>query len=73
MKSVRVEPAGAGTLLIDVACDCGRNGLRDEAGNSDFKHKIRIGATESDKTLSCDCGRKYGLHPQTDHIHVFDL
>jgi hypothetical protein len=60
-------------LLIDVVCVCGRNGFRDEAENADFKHEISIGATEPDKTLSCDCGKRYRLHPQTGHIHILSL
>ena len=73
MKSVRIEPVSTSVLLVDVVCDCGRNGLRDESGNADFKHKIRVGATEQDKVLSCDCGKRYRLHPQTGHVHVFAL
>jgi len=72
MKSIRIEPAAGGrTLRIDVVCDCGNNGLVDEiSGEESFKHEVKLGV-EQDKILTCSCGKKYRLHPQGTHIHVF--
>ena len=75
MKSVRIEPVNpdiANTLFVDVVCDCGKNGLKNEAGHTDFKHMVTTVAGEPDKLLSCECGRKYLLHPQNGHIHIFN-
>ena len=76
MKSIRIEPAQQGrVLLIDVVCDCGRNALKStQTGDTSFKHAVLI--TDDtfegvDDILVCDCGKKYRLHPQRGHIHVF--
>lgn len=73
MKSVRIEPGNErGIFLIDVVCDCGQNGLTNEAtGERSFKHEVRAGCGEQDTVLSCsECGKKYRVHPQGTHIHV---
>lgn len=80
MKSVRIEAvatlagsSGIGPLyVIDVVCDCGANGLTDEAtGESSFKHQIASGPGPK-KMFTCRCGKKYRLRPQTGHIHIED-
>lgn len=79
MKSVRIEqistvaPHGRPLFVIDVVCDCGNNGLVDEAtGEASFKHPVSVGGGQ-DKVLVCRCGKKYRLHPQETHIHVFSV
>lgn len=75
MKDIRIEPRDGRTLLVDVVCDCGANGLVDEAtGSSSFKHEVKIGNTgQEDKILACTCGKKYRLQSQTTHVHVFSM
>src|SRR4051812_26476940 len=73
MNSVRIEtvPSDPLTLLIDVVCDCGNNGLTNDAtGERSFRHAVRINSGH-DVVLVCVCGRKYRLHPQSKHIHVY--
>jgi hypothetical protein len=73
MKAVRVEVGGErGVLLIGIVCDCGKNGLEDEAGNQSFKHEVRVGHHD-DTVLHCSaCGKKYRLFSQEGHIHIKD-
>lgn len=73
MQSVRIEPQeNSRILLVDIVCGCGKNGLRNEAtGNRSFKHPIALGVA-ANTVLSCECGKKYGVRPQGNHIHVFD-
>jgi len=74
MKSIRIEPRGGCTLLVDVVCDCGANALTDEAtGERSFKHEIEVGNMQGDKILTCNCGRKYRLQSQGTHVHVFSM
>ena len=74
MQSIRIEPQDGGeVLLIDVVCDCGQNGLRNEdTGETSFKHRVALGATGGN-VLACGCGKRYRLHPQGTHIHIFAL
>lgn len=74
MKDIRIEPIAQGrTLLVDVTCDCGQNGLTDKAtGKASFKHPINVGVIQY-KILVCCCGKKYHLHSQGMHIHVFSV
>lgn len=83
MKSIRIAPivgAGGVEFLIDIVCECGRNGLTNETtGEVSFKHSI-LAMTEQGMTLRCDCGKRFQIrsslelirHPQS-HIHVSDL
>lgn len=72
MKSVRVQPAETGLLLVDVVCDCGSNGLTDfDSNESSFRHKVLLGGKPM--TLRCDCGKRYLLTPQSTHIHVSNI
>ncbi|MBP7134677.1 hypothetical protein KBA73_05675 [Patescibacteria group bacterium] len=72
MRSVRIELVpGQAALLIDVVCDCGRNGLTNEAtGEGKFKHHIDIWIGVPPTILSCSCGKRYVVASQRDHIHV---
>ena len=77
MQGVRIEAVvtlGGGDIRflyeVDVLCDCGKNGLADEAtGESSFRHQIATG-NGPDKLLVCACGKKYILHSQGTHIYV---
>lgn len=72
MRSVRIQPAEAGTvLLIDIVCQCGNNGMKNVAtGEFSFKHRIPRGIGDP-VTLKCGtCEREYVVQPQGDHVHV---
>lgn len=85
MKSVRIEAVAtlpnpgviAPLYEVDVVCDCGANGLIDEAtGEASFRHSIAPVSHErysNDKVLVCSCGKKYRLHPQRTHIHISNV
>lgn len=74
MHSVRIEPTTINdeiTFLIDIVCICGLNRLTDEkTGETSFKHEVRLCSMQEDKKLVCDCGQRYTLHPQRNHLHV---
>lgn len=73
MKSVRIQPDQDGVLLVDIVCDCGKNGLKEKiSGEASFKHVVKTGGDEQDKVLACECGREFRIHPQMNHIHIFD-
>ncbi len=73
MKSVRIQPGQAGTLFVDVVCTCGASGLKNEAtGMASFKHLVLLGGKITQQ-ISCLCGRRYELKPQTDHVHISQL
>lgn len=71
MQGVRVQLTSKGKILVDVVCDCGRNGLADKlTGEAGFKHLIELG-TDEIKVLVCDvCQSEYAVVSQSDHIHV---
>ena len=72
MKNIRIEPLADGhSILLDIECDyCGNNGLKDEvSGKHSFQHQVKVG--EPDRVLVCSCGKKYRIHPQRTHVHVF--
>jgi hypothetical protein len=69
MRSVRIEPDGAGTLWTDVVCGCGRNGLRaDGEPHGNFRHRLEPGGKE--RILACTCGTRFRLRPQRGHAHI---
>lgn len=73
MRDVRIESTEGGrTLLIDIVCDCGGNGLMDsDTGEKSFKHAVQVGIGP-DKILVClSCMKKYRIHPQGTHVHIF--
>lgn len=74
MKALRIQADRDGsTFFLDVVCDCGHNGLKNEvSGVSSFHHKIELGEWP-DKMLTCDCGKRYRIHPQETHIHVSNI
>ena len=70
--NIRIEPSTAKILLVDVTCSCGANGLKNVGtGARNFKHVVQLGG--NDVTLICDCGKRYMIHPQTDHFHVSEM
>lgn len=73
MQSIRIQPLVNGsTLLVAVTCDCGNSILTNKTTRKfDFNHQITMRADNDDKILICGCGKKYRLHPQGNHIHVF--
>lgn len=76
MNGVRIEPIdGSKVFLVDVVCDCGHNGLFNEAtGERSFKHRIEVGATSEQKILvRCDCGKKYVITAQRTHVHIVSM
>lgn len=77
MKSVRVQPLPeTNDVLVDVMCDCWSNGLTNEAtGEKSFKHRVAMGqpAEEPQIILRCECGARYGVRAQTNHVHVYDI
>ncbi len=75
MNSVRIEPADDKVLLVDVVCDCTRNGLVDSrTGVSSFKHIVQItGSPAGSFNLSCTCGKVYEVRIQGTHIHVGNM
>ncbi len=72
MRSIRFEPVpGQAQVLVDVVCDCGRNGLENASTHeSKFKHLIELGLGITPTILSCTCGKRYVVASQRDHIHV---
>ena len=77
MKSVRVQPALMNMLKIDIVCNCGKNGLKDEElGINSYGHVILIGATttqEKTRSFICTCGQKYSVVSHGDHIHINEV
>ncbi len=71
MQSTRIQPAQGDTLLIDVVCDCGNNGLQNVvSGEVSFKHLMKL-STDETIVLACDaCQGEYAIHAQKNHIHV---
>lgn len=69
MKQVRIQPESNTVHLIDIVCDCGANGLRDnDTWECSFKHSVTLGGR--DIQLICECGTKYLVRPQSSHFHV---
>jgi hypothetical protein len=72
MKQVRVQHTPAGVFLVDVSCECGRNGLKNsQTLVPSFKHQVRYGGETVE--LVCECGSRYELRPQDDHFHIVSL
>ncbi len=74
MRSVQIQilPAIAGDVLpINIVCDCGLNGLKDEAtGETSFGHRISPHSRQ-DKILVCDCGERYRLYSRIQSGHTY--
>jgi hypothetical protein len=75
MRSVRCEPSAEGVMLVDIVCDCCRNGLlNEESGKESFKHPVQmLDGRRRPKIvkLRCqDCGTQFHLVPQGNHVHV---
>lgn len=77
MKSVRIQPSDNEWVMVDVTCDCGKNGLAGKkSGVRSTKHAVKMcdnSEDENDKELICECGKVFCIHPQKDHIHVTEL
>lgn len=72
MKGVRIEVAH-NAWLVDITCDCGRNGLMDVmTGTSSFKHRLPM-LVGSKIVLKCSCRRQFAVRSQTNHVHVDEL
>ena len=70
MKDVRIKPITERLLLVSVTCDCGSNCHTDEnSGLERFRHEVSVGGT-TDRIIVCNCGNKFRLHPQGNHVHV---
>lgn len=71
MQSVRIQPVSEKLLLIDVVCDCGRNGLADKTtGDSNFKHPIVLGSNEVKILVCVNCKNEYTVLAQNNHLHI---
>jgi len=73
MKSIRIKVIATDMIAIDVVCGCGRNCLKNETtGESSTSHGILVGDLHpsSSPVLVCDCGKRYKVVSQRDHMHV---
>ncbi len=75
MRSVRFEPFVDDIVLVDIVCDCRRNGLlNEETGKESFKHPVQMSEGHRRPKivkLRCqDCGTQFHLVPQNNHVHV---
>ena len=72
MRQTRIEPVSADTFLVAIECECGsgitRNTETEERG---FRHKVTLGG--NDVNLECECHKRYRIHPQASHFHVFEI
>lgn len=75
MRSVRIEPAEDGTvILVDIMCDCGNSVLTNlNTTETSFKQEVVLGS-QKDIVLKCEaCSEVYVLQPQNTHIHIKQL
>lgn len=73
MIDVRIQPISERMISVDIVCDCGRNGLMNEfTGERSFHHSVLVNAQHPSEspTLRCECGKRYCIVSQRDHIHI---
>jgi hypothetical protein len=75
MKSVQVMPTHRpGQFIVDVVCDCGKNGMTDvETLIWSHNHPVRIAPDQHPLVLECSCGKKHEIRPLETHISVTSL
>jgi hypothetical protein len=73
MQSVRIDPRSDDTVKVDIQCECGNNMLTDaDTNRRDISWAVATG-NEPDLNLICSCGRKFQIHSQRGHVHVFSM
>ncbi len=73
MKSIRIQPISGEMISVDIVCDCGRNGLKNQmTGEVGFHHSLLVGGghTSLSPIFVCACGRRYEVTSQNDHFHI---
>jgi hypothetical protein len=72
MHQTRIQPTSATTFLVGIECECGSGVTRNmETKERGFKHEVKLGGKDVD--LECECHKRYRIHPQTNHFHVFTI
>ena len=73
MKSVRIEPSGGEAFFVSVQCDCGGT-LVEKGEELGPVFQVVVYLDGKDVPFSCyDCGKRYLLRPQHNHLHVNEV